>query len=293
MPKFRTAVFGLSLAMAFAGPPAKAETSADKVSYVTFPTLHPTKPLTVAARFTKPAIQGKLPAVVVLHGSGGVSGREEAYQLALARAGIASIAIDEWSARGLGGDAGGRPATVLETLPDVYGARAWLAARSDIDAERIGVLGFSFGGVAAMLAATERIQGEYSPDGRGFAAAMPVYPVCWIYGQVEGYDFKDLTGVPVRIVTGAADEYDDNGDACPALARMLPEVERRTVSVMVIEGAHHGFDKPGEDRTVSDPFSHRGRGGAATLRYDADAMARSTAEAARFFGEALKAGGRP
>ena len=69
---------------------------------------------------------------------------------ALGEANVATLELDQWSPRGLAGGSEGRPRTVHETLPDLYGARAYLAAHPRIDAARIGAMGFSFGGVACI-----------------------------------------------------------------------------------------------------------------------------------------------
>src|SRR5579862_6680286 len=126
--------------------------------YVTFRSLHD-QPFTIAARLMVPEgpkanPEEKSPAVLILHGSAGPSTREGGYAEALHAAGFVTLEPDQWSCRGLAGGSEGRPKTVPETLPDLYGARAFLAARADVDVARIGVIGFSFGGVMAMLAAT-------------------------------------------------------------------------------------------------------------------------------------------
>ncbi|MCO6186405.1 dienelactone hydrolase family protein [Rhizobium sp. L1K21] len=255
-----------------------ADNYTNRINYVQFPTLAEPS-LTVSGRFVRPpapVTEGKaMPAVVVLHGSGGVSVREEAYQDALAEAGIASIAIDEWFPRGMAGDAADRPQTVMETLPDVYGARAWLLKQTDIDATKIGVIGFSFGGVASMLVATHKYNDPYVTEGAGFKASIPVYPVCWIYNKVPGYDFKDLTDTSVQIIVGAEDQYDDSASACPDLVKTLPRSEQNRIDVLVLPGAHHSFDKKGEDRVGEDPYSHRGKGGKVVFKYNEEATRRS------------------
>ena len=81
--------------------------------------------------------------------------------------------------------------------------RAWLAAHPKVDPARIGVAGFSFGAVAAMLAATRAQNDKFLPGGQ-FAALMPVYPICHLYNRVSGFEFGDLVDAPVLIITGRA-----------------------------------------------------------------------------------------
>jgi pimeloyl-ACP methyl ester carboxylesterase len=92
-------------------------------------------------------------AVVLLHGFG--SSRDEVGGLfalqaaALAAEGIASLRIDF---RGYGESTGDMADTTLEgMIADADAARAYLAGLDGVDAERIGVIGYSFGAAIAML----------------------------------------------------------------------------------------------------------------------------------------------
>src|ERR1700685_333318 len=133
--------------------------------YVSFPARRDAAWATRARLRLPRAATHKLPAILILHGSAGPSLREGGYADVLNEAGFVTFETHQWSARGLRGGAEGRPKTVIETLPDVYGARAFLAAHPAVDAKRIGVIGFSFGGVAAMLAATRAQNEKFSGDG--------------------------------------------------------------------------------------------------------------------------------
>ncbi len=265
-----------------------AEKAAHKIKYVAMPSLHKS-PLSVNGRYIRPAkssSENPAPAVLVLHGSGGSTLREESYQNALADAGIASLAIDGWTARDIR-SAKERPETVMETLPDAYGARKWLMAQPEIDGSNIGVMGFSWGGVASMLASTTEYNKLNAHDGTGFQAALPIYPVCWIYNKVPGYTFKNLSGIPVHIVTGGADEYDMDADACPALHKSLPATDQKAVSVEVLQGAHHNYDSPRDDRVVNDSYARRGKGGPVLLQYNKKAAERSIRTTVTFFQQHL------
>ncbi len=253
--------------------------------YVVFPSLH-TPPLSLAGRLRIPETEGRRPAVILLHGSAGPSEREGGYAEPLNAAGFVTLELDQWSPRGLAGGAEGRPRTVAETLPDLYGARAWLAAHPRVDPARIGVIGFSFGAVAAMLAAT-RAHNDPVLGEDHFAALMPVYPICHLYNRISGFEFGDLVEAPVLIVTGALDGYDNDAKAGPSLAASLGEADRAKIRVEVMAEAHHGFDMPGVERQAQDPAGNRGEGGLVTMAYNAPAAARSHALAVAFFSEAM------
>jgi uncharacterized protein len=254
--------------------------------YVAFPTLHDA-PITLAARLRIPeGASEPLPAVVILHGSAGPSAREGGYADALNAAGIATLEPDQWSARGLAGGARGRPRTVAETLPDLFGARRFLARDPRIDATRIGAMGFSFGGVAMMLATTKAYSERYSPDGT-FAALMPCYPICWLYGNVPGIEFANLVNTPVFLLTAALDQYDNDPRAGEKLVSSLSEADKSKVRTRAMADCHHGFDMPGVDLLAEDPSSNRGAGGTAIMRYNAAATVEAHKLAAEFFSAAL------
>jgi len=176
-----------------------------------------------------------MPAVLIVHGSAGVDSRGEMHALDLNRAGFVTLEIDMWGARGLAGGTEGRPKAVWETLPDAYGAFEYLARLPEVDPNRIGITGFSWGGVVAMLTATKKYNEQYLSNGQHFAGHMPFYPVCWVYNTVPGYEFGGLTGVPVRILTGGRDRYDNDPHKCPNLAASLTPKDRALVTVKVYE----------------------------------------------------------
>lgn len=258
-----------------------------KVAYVAFPTLHEEHPLTVAGELRLPPDAARpLPAVVLVHGSAGVDGRGEALANALNEAGVATLEIDMWSPRGLAGGLA-RPSHPAETLPDAFGALRYLAGRDDVDGERVGIAGFSWGGIVSMLAATRRSAAAY--DGLRFAAHAPYYPVCWFYNRVPGYEFCDLTGAPVLLQAGELDTYDDP-DGCERMVAALAPLDRRCVTVRVYPGATHAFDRMQAPVTVRDPHARKGQGGEVDFVPNPEAAAEARRATVAFFVEHLRAG---
>jgi dienelactone hydrolase len=225
-------------------------------------------------------------AVVIAHGSSGPDSRGRAYAEALGKAGISSLEIDMWTPRGLKGGLD-RPRSVTDTLPDVFGAFRYLTNRPEFDALRIGVMGFSWGGALSMLTATRSVARRYLRNGERFAAHAPLYPVCWLYNRVEGYEFRDLTGAPILLQCGGADDYDAPGSAA-TLLDSLDGFDRDCISIVVYPGATHAFDQVGEPaRVVSDPLSHEGRGGEVVFTPDPEAGRAARAATADFFRRTL------
>ncbi|MDO8288893.1 MAG: dienelactone hydrolase family protein [Parvibaculum sp.] len=253
--------------------------------YVAFPSLHEV-PLTIAGRLRVPSGEGKKPAVLLLHGTAGPSAREGGYADGLNAAGFVTLELDQWAARGSTGGVAGRPKTVLETLPDVYGARAYLAAHAAVDASRIGVMGFSFGGIASMLAATH-LRNDVFLKGDHFKAHMPFYPIGWAYNKVPGFEFGDLVDAPVMIVTGALDQYDNDPHVMEKLVATLDARDAAKITLKVMDNSHHCFDMPGADVVVNDPFSHQGKGGEVTMRCNEAAMADAHQLVVKFFSDVM------
>lgn len=254
--------------------------------YVTFLSLHD-QPLSIAARLRIPQDgQAKLPAVILLHGSAGPSAREGGYADVLNAAGFVTLEPDMWAARNFKGGAEGRPRPA-DALPDLYGARAFLSRHPAVDAARIGVGGFSFGGVVAMYAATRARNAKFLGGDR-FAALMPVYPAVWAYNRVPGFEFGDLVDAPILLITGALDQYDnDPGISAKLVAGLKPD-DAAKITLHVMPGSHHGFDMPGVDMEVTDPFGNQGKGGQVIMRYNPDTTRRAHNLAVQFFSAALK-----
>ena len=237
------------------------------VQFQSFDPLNPEDPLTISGQLRVPVLndeergsQQSIPAALVLHGSAGVDSRGKFYIEALNDAGIATLEIDMWAARGLTGG-GDRPALPTLTVPDAFGALKYLSEIPNIDAERIGIMGFSWGGVVTMLAATESYATLYG-NGLTFAAHVAHYPVCWGYNiGIPGMEFHNLTGNPLLIQIGNLDDYDEGSAPCENLIASLSESEQLTTSLNVYPNAYHAWDRLQPSVTVFDPFSHLGMGG--------------------------------
>jgi dienelactone hydrolase len=279
-------VFALS---AHAG---KIDPQLPAISYISYPSYDlggdPQKTLTISGQLRVPAGAAEaMPAVVILHGSAGVDSRGALYADALNRAGFATLEIDMWGARGLAGG-GSRPPLPTVTLPDAFGALAYLSQLPGIDPERIGVLGFSWGGVMSMLSANQAYTDSLGNEGRAFAAHVAHYPVCWAYNiGIPGIFFEDLTGAPVLVQVGNLDDYDEGGAVCESLVASLPEPDRSTASVRVYPNAHHAWDRLQPPLTVQDPFSHLGAGGEVNLVPNPGKAKQSSQNVVRFFEAAM------
>lgn len=234
-----------------------------------------------------PAGRGdKLPAVVVIHSSGGFEDPTRApYVAALNQAGIATLELNLFAR-------GGRPKTSQMNLPHAYGALIYLANRPEIDPARIGITGFSHGGLLSMFSASEELTQQYTGGKYQFAAHVPLYPVCWAHlASVEGKNpvykqttYQKLTGAPVHILAGEKDAYDDP-DTCQKLVDALPEGARQQVGLTIYPDATHGWDS--EYKNYHDGAAYKGRGGFVTHQRNEVAARQSLEFVTRFFSTRL------
>ena len=96
--------------------------------------------------------------MLILHGSGGVDGRGAFYAKALQEAGIATLEITMFPP-------GGRPRTGTKaTMPRAAAALRWLPAQPTVDGQRLGVMGFSWGGSMSVLMSSELVQERLGKD---------------------------------------------------------------------------------------------------------------------------------
>jgi len=245
----------------------------------------------------------KLPAVLILHGSAGIDARGDFYEAALNQAGIATLQIDMWQARGYSA-AGQRPAAIYLTYPDAFSALAFLSQQPDIDAARIGVLGFSWGGLVGMGAAERLYAGTYG-NGLTFKAHVAHYPVCYAWNDAAlfaklgltpaqfGVQWINLTGAPVLIEVGTKDGYDNGSEPCTALAAAVNPSNGGVVSVKAYPGATHAWDRLMVPIVVNDPFADQGSYfstgvvPAVPFKPDVDQAFEARARVVRFFERSL------
>lgn len=258
-----------------------------RTAYVGFRTAAPVA-LIVSGKLRLP-FDGDGAAVVICHGSDGVDGRGDFYAPALNAAGIATLEIDMWAARGTLRGAAARPGSPIETLPDAFAALAFLAAQPELDGDRVGILGFSWGGVMSLLSTTRRLTAVHGA-GRRFAAHAAHYPVCWAYERIPAFSLADRTEAPVLIQTGDADAYDTPGAGERLTAALRAQGCGGDVQVNAHADATHGFDRDLPAQVIKDPFAHEGVGGPVAMTFHAEAASSARRAATAFFSEKLALG---
>ena len=125
------------------------------------------KPATISGELRIPrAGTDRLPAVILLHGSGGISGLQDNWAREFSTLGVATFIVDGFTGRGVtstGNDQDQLSRWVM--IGDAYRALEVLAKHPRIDPARVAVMGFSRGGGAAHYSALKRIWAMHGPGG--------------------------------------------------------------------------------------------------------------------------------
>jgi dienelactone hydrolase len=199
------------------------------------------KPVSITGKLRVPAAaNGKSPAVILLHGSGGVGGAGstiDAWSKELNQLGIATFAIDSFAGRGI-------TSTVMDQtqlgrlnmVADAYRALNLLAQDPRVDPNRIAVMGFSRGAQSALYSAMSRFSGLANNNVR-FAAHIVFYADC----STTYLGDTDVTA-PIRILHGVRDNW-NAVVPCRGYVERLTKVGK-DVKLIEYADAHHAFDNP-------------------------------------------------
>ncbi len=255
--------------------------SNSRISYISMPVNTEDSQWVLAGKLSYPLEQQNGAAVLIVHGSGGVDTRGAYHGAALNEQGFVTLEVDMWAARGWMGKQFGRPKGVPETLPDTFAALKFLSTLDGVDPERIGIMGFSWGGVVSMLTRSNTYL-ESFPKDVSFAANVAFYPVCWAYNKVPGYELVDVANSPLLILTGESDDY-DTATSCVEWRSNLNVNDQNNIDIVVYPNSAHGFNTSAASATVSDPFSHQGKGGDVIMETNQNARELSNKAQLEFF----------
>jgi dienelactone hydrolase len=175
----------------------------------------------------------KSPAVILMHGSGGVRyERENYYAKLLASKGFVALIVETYSSRK---NASVQNVSALAQVGDAYAAYDFLAKRSDVDSEKIFTWGFSMGGYSGYYLtdkATNRLAAEKETN---FAGHISFYP-----GWQITFESPEPTSAPLLAVLGEVDELVD-------VEYAKSDIENRKskgglIDLHVIAGAAHAWE---------------------------------------------------
>ena len=209
----------------------------------------------------RPDGPGPHPAIVLLHGRAGayssmskgvynahtLSKRHKFWGEFWSSSGYVTLLVDSFGPRGYWegfgrGSYDDRPAEVSEQTVrplDSYAALAFLRKRRDVIGDRIGLQGWSNGGMTTLATMSSTAPGISAPTPEtGFRAALAFYPGCGMQAIQGDY----VPYAPLHLFVGMADE-----EVSPKRCQKWEsEVRARSnlIGITSYEGAEHNFDDP-------------------------------------------------
>jgi dienelactone hydrolase len=214
--------------------------------------------------------RAKVPAVIVVHASGGVDARNERWSRLLLEAGYATFQLDYFGPRGITAMSRVQPTPVF----DVAESLKLLATHPRIDSNRIAVIGFSRGATMALESM------NFTPadaGGHTLAAHVALYPDCMRTYVRAG------SQAPVLVLAAEGDDIHP-----PLFCQLFAERARdlgRNFRLAVYEGAAHGWDGD-----FSGTWFHPAAGRAYTMVANDRLAQRSYREVLQFLDAALRGG---
>jgi dienelactone hydrolase len=182
----------------------------------------------------KPDGAGPFPAVLVLHGCGGM---HEATRQKLADHlvawGYVALLVDSYATRGIEHACTSTAfATFAKRRQDTYGALAFLSGRRFVDAGRVAAVGFSSGGWLTLFVAEPNSRELFElPDNLRFRAAVAFNPPC------EAASARPV--MPALILIGALDDWTPAADCSSKVARWGNDGP--PIELVIYPDAYHGF----------------------------------------------------
>ncbi len=177
------------------------------------------------------------PAVILIHGSGGISAATDRWAQELNAVGVAAFILDAFTGRGIiNTNTDQSQLDSIAMTHDAFGALSRLAAHPRIDPSRIAVMGFSKGAVPAIYSSSVRFRTAYGPSNAEFAAHIGLYTPCNVT-----YKQDDKAGSsPLRLFHGIADDY-VSIEPCRNYVRRLKNAGA-DVTLTEYPDAYHAYD---------------------------------------------------
>jgi dienelactone hydrolase len=202
---------------------------------------------TLRAVLFRPNGPGPFPAVVALHGCGGlgdasgpITPRYRDWGDRLAGAGFAVLFPDSFSSRGLRTQCRVRERKVRashERIEDANAARNWLQSQSWVAADRVSLIGWSSGATGALWAVRPKTVKEEKENTPDFRSAIAFYPGC---NRLDKSAWS--ARIPTLILIGALDDW----TPAKPCQRMIAGARGRSAlaTITTYPRAYHDFDRP-------------------------------------------------
>jgi dienelactone hydrolase len=191
---------------------------------------------------------GPRPAVITLHGCGGLLDRKGALPRNRHRVAeyfnvenMHALAVDSFTPRG--------EKSICETpdaqrriqhedrREDVFAAIRWLAQQPEVDTTRIAVVGNSNGG-GTVLSVMDRTDRRVQAEPKQPRAAVAYYPPCRRYADMWNYEIS----APLLLMIGESDDWTPPAHCVRLHAKVKRAQPDALFELVLYPDSHHGFD---------------------------------------------------
>lgn len=180
------------------------------------------------------------PAVILLHSSWGLSSQESYYANIFNKIGIATFSIDSFTTRGVEKTSLNQTSvSSASMLNDAYTVLNYIDNHDHYDVNRVAVMGFSKGGIAAFYSAMTNVQHLLSTNDLKFAAHIAYYPWCGLHL----YNMQ-TTGAPILIQGGSKDIVTPIKHCTDLVKNSLIDQDKSNIQIKEYPDARHAFDHP-------------------------------------------------
>ena len=250
-------------------------------------------PVVLTGFLFRPATSEPRPAVVMLHGCGGVVRRDGTLHVRdsefanlLVKAGYVVLVVDSFTPRGVRNmcsPAGFRATVSLARPKDAYGALIFLQGKPFVRPDRIGLIGWSQGGgtVLRTISANNSLGRPANLPHGDFRAAAAFYPGACSERELKG---AWITKIPFLVLIGDKDVWTPM-EPCKTMLDHAAS-HGSPVELQVYPGAYHDFDAP-HVRIHKEPGYRTARGVVPILGTDPAAREDADTRVPAFLGHYL------
>lgn len=262
-------------------------------SSVKFDNVTPRTPEQIVATLVRPPGEGPFPAVVQLHGCGGLEAQSYRWARWFAHHGYVALVVDSFGPRHVRADcrSGEDEPPITARLDDAFGALRYLQSLPYIERDRVAAIGWSQGGVYAIAVingpslARARERGVELPA-VGFAAGIGIYPG-GCFSLVNEQVIR-----PLLLLIGGADDWTPAAK-CEEMVNAMKS-RGADATIVIYPGAYHYFDVKGQRfEVLADVENDTKPGGhGATVSYQAEAAVDAHRQVESFLARHLKRSAR-
>lgn len=219
--------------------------------------------LTLSGRLYKPAGKGPFPAVVFLHGCGGLLnnsgniGSQFDYwgKKMVNETFYTALFVDSFTPRGVMDGVCGTEGQIVNEVTDrrkdAYAGLNYLKTLSYVRPQKVALVGWSNGGSAALSTVAKNNNPDLPANG-GFINATAIYPGCGLLGAFGNYNYANtgtyLPAVSTLILAGGSDTTVPPTPKCVNLVDQAKKLGASNatgnpIDLTIYPGAQHGFDR--------------------------------------------------